>query len=355
MRNNIRSLILAALALTIALAAHAQRAQDGPMPLPAGARLIPSTTTTTTQIVLPGGPANPNAMLVGYLPNYKGVHWAAYVDKIDFTKMTHMNLAFGNPPKCNPAPCTAQSDMTFSLGRGQTDADVDAAVAAAHAHHVKVLISIGGGGGDQMILQFYNVPGLNQPLIDSLDAYMKKHNIDGVDLDQESQTNFGQDYTDFVTALVAKFHPEGKLVTAAVAQYLEASIQDAALKQFDFINVMVYSSLARGVEALKYYNENKKIPKEKITLGVGFFATSADGKEKEEDYAKVLAAYPNAWKVDLVGGGPLDDGRAFRYAGEDTMAKEVQLGKQYGGIMIWEMMGDAPAPHSLYDIIKANF
>ncbi len=66
-------------------------------------------------------------------------------------------------------------------------------------------------------------------------------------------------------------------------------------------------------------------------------------------------AYPNAGKVDLVGGGPLDDGRAFGYAGEATMAKEVQLGKQYGGIMIWELMGDAPAPHSLWDVIQKNF
>jgi len=350
-----RTLLTALLAAAACLAACAQTA---PMQLPPGATLIPSTTTTTTNIVLPNGPANPNAMLVGYLPNYKGVHWADYAGKIDFTKMTHMNLAFGNPPRCMPAPpapCTAKSDMTFSLGRGQTDVDVDAVIAAAHAHHVKVLISIGGGGGDQLILQFYNVPGLTPLLIDSLDAYMKKHNIDGVDLDQESPTNFGQPYTDFVTALVAKFHPEGKLVTAAVAQYLEGSIQDTALKQFDFINVMVYGSLANSVQQLKYYNESKKIPKEKITLGVGFFATSADGKEKEEDYAKIMAAYPNAYKVDLVGGGPLDDGRAFRYAGEDTMAKEIQLGKQYGGIMIWEMMGDAPPPHSLWDVIQKNF
>jgi len=36
------------------------------------------------------------------------------------------------------------------------------------------------------------------------------------------------------------------------------------------------------------------------------------------------------------------------------MAKEVQLGKQYGGVMVWELMGDAPAPHSLLQVIHAN-
>ncbi len=37
------------------------------------------------------------------------------------------------------------------------------------------------------------------------------------------------------------------------------------------------------------------------------------------------------------------------------MAKEVQWGKQYGGIMIWELMGDAQPPHSLWDVIQKNF
>ena len=54
----------------------------------------------------------------------------------------------------------------------------------------------------------------------------------------------------------------------------------------------------------------------------------------------------------MVGGGLLDNGQAFNYLGESTMAKEAQLGKQYGGIMIWEMMGDAPAPHALLKVIE---
>jgi hypothetical protein len=34
------------------------------------------------------------------------------------------------------------------------------------------------------------------------------------------------------------------------------------------------------------------------------------------------------------------------------MAQEAQLAKQYGGLMIWEMMGDASAPHSLLKVIE---
>src|SRR6202012_6005813 len=103
--------------------------------------------------------------------------------------------------------------------------------------------------------------------------------------------------------------------------------------------------------AMQFYAQNKKIPRNEIVLGVPFFASNSEDS-KEEDYGTILAAYPNAWKVDLVGGGSLDDGQAFHYVGESTMAQETQLGKQYGGIMIWEMMGDAPAPHSLLKIIE---
>jgi GH18 family chitinase len=287
-------------------------------------------------------------LLVGYLPAYKGISLADSVKSLDLTRMTHLNLAFGNPPKCDGV-CTAHSNMSFSL-KGQTGADLDAAVATAHAAGVKVLLSIGGGGGDQLIIQFYN-EGLSAPLVASLDSFVRAHRLDGVDVDIEDPSSMGAPFATFVSALISTFHPEGKLVTGAVAKYLQDSMPDSALHQFDFINVMNYSSYASAVSALNFYAQDKKVPKSEIVLGVPFFASN-DGDSKEEDYSAILAAYPNAWKVDLVGGGSLDDGQAFHYIGETTMAQETQLGKQYGGIMIWEIMGDASAPHSLLKLIE---
>lgn len=296
--------------------------------------------------VMPAPPSSP--LLVGYLPAYKGVSLADPLKSLDLTGMTHLNLAFGNPPKCDGA-CTVHSDMNFSL-KGQTDADIDAVVATAHAAGVKVLLSIGGGGGDQLIIQFYNA-GLSAPLVASLDTFVRAHKLDGVDLDIEDPSNMGAPFATFVSALTSTFHPEGKLVTGAVAKYLQDSMPNSALHQFDFINVMNYSSYASAVAALQFYAQDEKIPPNKIVLGVPFFASNS-GDTKEEDYSTILAAYPNAWKVDMVGGGSLDDGQAFRYVGENTMTQEAQLGKQYGGIMIWEMMGDAAAPHSLLKVIE---
>jgi chitinase len=322
-------LLLPALGLLMGMPGDAQ--QPAPTPPPSSAPVV-------------------HPLLVGYVPAYNGASLAGSLIGLDLSRITHLDIAFGNPPQCS-GPCTAQSDMTFSL-HGQSDPDIDAFVAAAHAAGVKVLLSIGGGGGDQRIIQFYNA-GLSTPLIASLDRFVRAHQLDGIDLDIEDPSSMGAPFATLVSTLTSTFHPEGKLVTAAVAPYLQSSMPDAALHQFDFINVMCYSSSAAAVAALQFYAQNKKVAKNQIILGVPFFATNS-GDSKEEDYGKVLAAYPNAWRVDMVGGGPLDDGQAFSYVGESTMAQETQLARQYGGIMIWQMAGDAPSPHSLLKIIEQN-
>jgi GH18 family chitinase len=296
----------------------------------------------------PLAPSTPR--LVGYLSVPKEVNLADSIKTLDLSRMTDLNLAFGDPPKCD-GTCTAQSDMAFSV-KGQMDTDIDAVVAAAHAAGVKVFLSIGGGGGDQMIIQFYNA-GLSAPLVASLDRYIRAHHFDGVDVDIEDPANMGQPYASFVSLLTLNLHAQGKQVTGAVAKYLQPSMPSSALHQFDFINVMNYSSYANAVTSLQYYAQEENIPRDKIVLGVPFFGSNA-GDSKEEDYNTILAAYPNAWKVDVVGGGALDDGQAFFYVGEDTMAQETQLGKQYGGIMIWHLLGDALAPHPLLKVIEKN-
>ncbi|HEX3661928.1 MAG TPA: glycosyl hydrolase family 18 protein [Acidobacteriaceae bacterium] len=293
----------------------------------------------------------PPPHLIAYLFAGKQSNYTTLLATLQFGKITDLDLAFANPPQCQGV-CTAASDRQFSI-EGETDADIDSLVRAAHAAGVRVLASIGGGGGDQRIIQFYNA-GLSVPLVASLQTFVAAHALDGVDLDIEDPSNMGAPYLTFTTALTAAFHPEGKLVTAAVAPYLQASMPEAALRQFDLLNIMNYSSSSAAVAALNFYAVQEKIPPAKLVLGVPFFGSS-DNDTREESYKNIMAAYPNAWKVDLAGGGPLDDGLAFHYVGESTMVVETQLGKKYGGIMFWDLTDDAPAPHSLLTLIEANF
>lgn len=291
---------------------------------------------------IPDGPPNSHPYLVGYLGVYKNLDWSAVAGTLDFNKMTHLNLAFVNPPAC-VGPCTEKSDLTLAANQSFSDAALEAIVDAAHAHGTKVLISIGGAGGDRRIMQFYNA-GLSSQLTDAIDAYLEKHDIDGVDVDVEQPKQMGVPYTTFVNTLVAKLRPKGKLITAAVAQYIQAGAQDEVLPLYDIVNVMIYGSYERAVADMAYWANSKHVPKEKLTLGIGF-----------HNFSTILANYPNAWAVDTVGGGVYRDGAVIAYQGENSVARQTQLSLQYGGAMIWELTQDDPAsPHSLLKVIQKH-
>jgi GH18 family chitinase len=301
------------------------------------------------QNFMPATP-NPLARLVGYVSCYNG-SYAARAATLNFSRMTHLMLAFGTATKCDGV-CTASSEMTLSLD--QDDANVATLVAAAHAAGVKVMISLGGGDrtDDATISQFYDA-GLSVPFAAAIDQYVAAHNLDGVDVDMEDPSNMGGPYGDFILALAARLHPEGKLLTAAVGSYLGEVIPPAALAQFDFLNVMVYSNYASACGELQYFSSIKSIAPEKLVLGVPFFGSTRNWT-REESYATILAAYPDAWQRNEVSGGSLDDGITLDYVGESTMAQETQLGARYGGIMIWELTQDADGPHSLLNVIQRN-
>jgi GH18 family chitinase len=142
--------------------------------------------------------------------------------------------------------------------------------------------------------------------------------------------------------------PEGKLVTAAVAQYLQDSMQDATLHSFDFVNVMIYSSYADSVSAMNYYTQTKGVPPSLVTLGAGFFGTDSGGNEYS--YSDILAADPNAWGYDQT----QVNGQTVHYTGVASMKKLADYSKGFGGIMFWELSEDASGAHSLYKVIQGE-
>jgi hypothetical protein len=270
------------------------------------------------------------------LPNYSG-SYATWAQSIDFTKMTHLNLAFA----------TASSSNAWDMGA--SDADVKALVDAAHSAGVKVLASLGGGGGDQTVIARYNAPGQLAPLVSNLDAFVAAHDLDGVDVDIEDASNLGAGYTAFVDATIAALRPEGKLVTAAVAQYLQDSMEDATLHAFDFVNVMIYSTYGDSVSALQYYTGTKSVPAGLVTLGAGFFGSDPGGNEYA--YADILAADPSAWSKDQA----TVNGQTVSYTGMASMKKLADYARGFGGIMFWELSQDtSQKPYSLYGVIQGE-
>ncbi len=94
---------------------------------------------------IPNGPPNPHPYLVGYLGVYRQADWVALSKTLNFTKMTHLDLAFINPPLCD-GPCTAKSDMTLHANQSFTDEALKAIARQAMQRKV-------GARGLRMILE----------------------------------------------------------------------------------------------------------------------------------------------------------------------------------------------------------
>jgi GH18 family chitinase len=292
----------------------------------------------TPQVNPPPPPPSNGLRVVAYLPNYSG-SYGSWAQTIDFTKMTHLNLAF------------ALATSSNGWDMGASDADVKALVDAAHAKGVKVLASLGGGGGDQSVITRYKTAANIDPLITSLDAFVAAHNFDGVDIDIEDSSNMGANYVTFVNGVVAKLRPEGKLVTAAVAQYLvdESQLSTDTLNAFDFLNIMIYSNYNDTVSAMAYFSTTKGLAKGHLVVGAAFFGQ--DSSWNEYTYADILSADPTAWSKDQA----TVSGKTVNYTGMASMKILADYSKGFGGIMFWELSEDTTDSHSLWKVIQADF
>jgi chitinase len=293
----------------------------------------PGTPDATPGAEADAAPPVPSVRVVAYLPNYNGSYgdWAG---RIDFSKMTHLNLAFAKP------------DGNSNWDMGASDGDVRALVDAAHAHGVKVLASLGGGGGDQAVIARYRNAGDIPELVAKLHDFVAAHDFDGVDIDIEDGGQLGANYTMFVDQTVAVLRPEGKLVTAAVAQYLQDGMSDDTLHAYDFVNVMIYTNYDDSVNELAWYKNEKQMAPEDLTLGAAFFGTDNTGREYA--YSEIMNADGNAWQ----GNSANVNGRTVHYTGPESMKQLAEFSKQYGGIMFWELTEDVEGEHSLWKAIQ---
>ncbi|WNG36656.1 chitinase [Archangium violaceum] len=302
-----------------------------------GAALGPWEQLTISGLPSSQPPPQTGKRVVGYLPNWYG-SYASWVGRVDFDKLTHVNLAFALGDANGHLELAPSSDLaTF--------------VNAAHARGVKVFPSLCGGGGDSRITPFYQ-PDKVDAFVDHIIDFVVSHNMDGIDVDVEAPDRMGAAYDTFIAKLIAKARPRGLPVTAAVSQWMQYGMSDTTLRSFDFITIMSYdnagtwtgpgehSSYAQAETALAFY-KNKGVSPDKIVLGVPFYGycwgNCGGGKSSAYVlYKDILAKYPNASSSDWLS----VDGAQYSYNGLATMRAKTALAKQHGGIMIWELAGD---------------
>lgn len=283
--------------------------------------------------------------VVGYLPDWS---YSAYKN-IDFSALTHVNIAF-----CNP-------DSKGQLNCGIPDVEMEKIVEKAHANNVKVIAALGGGGyGDpyrSLISSPENISALNAKIVD----YCESHNLDGIDLDIElaSSDSIWDDYGAWVTELRSICDEHGWLLSTATAQWVAERVTPQTFALFDYLNVMAYDNDSKGstshssyefsVDCMKYFNTVKNVPKDKLVLGVPFY-----GRGYNSAGSLDWSIYVSF--VDLVNADTdnfyNDNYNGVAYTGANTMREKCDLAKEYGGIMIWEITLDAEGEYSLLGVIK---
>ena len=304
------------------------------------ATLLTITLSTASQ----AAPAS--AKVVAYVPNW--IDLRAFAKTIDYTKVTHLNIAFENP--------TGESgDLSF-------DSANEVLLNKAHENHVQVLLSIGGGlaSTDKTLLARYAdllSDAKRAAFVAKLADYVVKHGFDGVDVDLEGPS-IGKNYGAFIEDLSRALKPLGKTLTAALSQgYGGPDVPDAALQHFDFVNIMAYdatgywnsklsgqhSSLEFAKSSVDYWLK-RGLPKSKAVLGVPFYGYGFGEafRERGYSYSEIVAAFPGAENTNQAG-------NTIWYNGAPTIAAKAHFVKEQGlaGVMIWSLDQDVPGSRSL--------
>jgi chitinase len=284
--------------------------------------------------------------VVAYVPNWIDLN--SFSQKIDYEKVTHINVAFENPTN-------AAGDLSFNK-RNQV------LIAKAQEHNVKILVSIGGGSAaeDKTLKSRYfdllteaKRTGFVAKLVD----YVSAHGFDGLDVDIEGPS-INEDYGAFIADLGRALKPKGKLLTAALSKgYGGRSVPDSVFEHFDFINIMAYDGAgpwnpnAPGQHSSMEFAKNnatywlqRGLPKSKAVLGVPFYGYGFGEAFRKHgySYSAILAAHPGAEKSDQVG-------NTIWYNGIPTIRAKSQyvIDQGLGGIMIWSLNQDVRGDRSL--------
>lgn len=288
--------------------------------------------------------AQAGSRIVGYFPYWR----YQYYSSLDFSALTHLNIAFCYPDEQGELDCYIP------------DSEMKNIVDLAHSHDVKVLAALGGGGGCDGYLPLLDTPEEMADFNSKIMSYCESHDLDGIDLDIElgSSHEIWKYYGDWVNSLRSLCDERGYELTTATAQWVAVNVSPETFGKFDFINVMAYdndidrenhSSLEFAVESLQYFNTKKGIDKNRLVLGVPFYGRGyhSDGSidwSVDATFSSLIEADPANFDRDSYNG--------ISYNGAETMRKKCALAKEYGGIMIWEVTQDSAGEYSLLRVIK---
>ncbi|MFL6557658.1 MAG: glycosyl hydrolase family 18 protein [Bacillus sp. (in: firmicutes)] len=311
---------------------------------------------------LPAFEKKQSKVLIGYVQDYRDPNI------VDYSKLTHVIFSFVHPTK----------DGAVLFNGDQPLKNLRTVVAKAKKHNTKVILAIGGWyhikGGESYN---YFQPAISNPksrakLVNELTNIAVREKLDGIDIDFEHPRTKAdaQNLAAFAKELSAQLHPKKKELSIAVYSKIHAvtltevgfiQYEPSMFQHVDHVNIMAYDGQWDGSynaanlspypfteKIVNYWTslfETQKLSKEKLVLGVPFYAQPEDPKIKQVSFAAIINKDPAKAGSDTV----KMNGTTYHYNGEVTMNKKTRLALEhgFGGMMIWEVGLDAQGPHSL--------
>ncbi len=306
-------------------------------------------------------------VLIGYVQDFRDP------DVVNYSELTHVIFSFAHPTK----------DGRLLFNGETAKNNLRAMVSKAHKYDTKVMLAVGGWyhiqGGESYpyFKEAITHSASRSKLVNELVNISENEKLDGIDIDFEHPRSKEDAYNlaIFIKELHEKLKKKDKELTIAVQAKVHSVtgteinnvIYDPSMfNHVDHVNIMAYDGQWDGgynAANLSPYSYNKNIvnywtnlfdshnlSKEKLVLGIPFYAQPENPDIKQVSYATIIEENPINAKHDTVS----MNGTIYHYNGETTVQKKINLAldHDFGGIMLWEAGHDAAGLHSLTGIIS---
>jgi len=273
--------------------------------------------------------------VIGYLPHYR----AGAIDALPYELLTDL-IFFSVEPRVDGSidssdakPATLRKLTTLAKPEG-----------------VKVHLCVGGWGKSKGFSKMAADPIARLAFVSNLTTFLKKHELDGADVDWEhpkSKAEIGN-FQKLLLELKKEFRPHGFELSIAVAGW-GTYLDRETIPFVDRIHVMAYdqgsphSPFAGATKDMEHW-EKQGAPKSKLVLGLPFYGRNS--KNKAMTYDEIVRRFKPSAESDLAGG--------YDFNGPATIRKKTAyvIREGYGGVMIWELGQDAKGKNSLLHAIE---
>lgn len=305
-------------------------------------------------------------VLLGYVQDFRDPN------VVDYSKLTHVIFSFAHPT----------ADGGILLNGDSAINNLRAMVKEADKHNTKVILAVGGwfhiNGGEsyEPFKTAISNSDSRTRLVNELTSIADREQLDGIDIDFEHPRSKedAANLAAFAKELSDQLLPKGKELSIAVYAKIHAVTgtemgfvfyEPSTFQHVDHVNIMAYDGQWDGgynaanlspypfTEKIVNYWANlfdqNNLPKEKLVLGVPFYAQPEDPAIKQVSYAAIVNQDPANAANDTVS----MNGTTYHYNGVETIKKKTNLalGHGFGGMMLWEAGHDSKGDHSLTTVI----